>query len=504
MYCSTCGKEVPEDDRFCRGCGAPAGPPVSAPRSPPVPPVVGPLPAAPVGQPLAPPVGEPIPAPPVAPPGGPQTLAPPPAPVGGLAGGAEGLGGPGAPVGPGGKGRRGLWIALAAVAVVVIAAAITVPLVLARGGDNKVTTTATSTAPSTSTTTTESASTTEPETSSTSTSVTTEAGVPGDSAGEWVETDIPGAPGQIMTVSISDEVLLMDVQTDAGLRLYAYRFLSGTMDELPVAVAEVGGRFDVDGFTATWWEGTYDEASSSYTDQHIYAYDVYKGEKTEVAGGGRNVGYPQTNGALVTWTERSRWDPNPEEYTLLSIYGVLPSLGDEPVYKPVELVPSAVAPIMGDATWTYSLGKTFLAWEQGAAVGSLDTGTYVLDLTNLSAAPRSIGTDAWRPSLSLDSLLYWENGLQFLDLKTGEEREIDPKGDFPTAAPTFVAYFRSIESGDGGAYEIVARGLSGGYEQVLSQQQADPPWLSPVIAASGTRVAFVAAGTLHVFEWKGQ
>jgi hypothetical protein len=68
--------------------------------------------------------------------------------------------------------------------------------------------------------------------------------------------------------------------------------------------------------------------------------------------------------------EGGPWDPNPEEYTLLSIYEVLPSLGDGPVYKPVELVPSAVAPIMGDATWTYSLGETFLAWEQGAAAGS--------------------------------------------------------------------------------------------------------------------------------------
>jgi hypothetical protein len=162
-----------------------------------------------------------------------------------------------------------------------------------------------------------------------------------------------------------------------------------------------------------------------------------------------------------------------------------------------------VASILGDSSWTYSLGETFLAWEQAAAVGALDTGTYVLDLSNMPAGPQSIGTEAWRPSIGGDTLVYWENGLKALDLKTGEKREIDPKGDFPAAAPTFAAYFRPIESGDGTTYEIVARGLTGGYEQVLAQQ-ADAPWLSPAIAASGKRVAFVADGTLHVFDWKGR
>ena len=453
-----------------------------------------------MGQPLAPPAGEPVPAPLVAPPTGTRTFAPPAPPGGGFPGPPGASMGPGGPAAPAGKGRRGLWIALGGAAVVVIAVAIAVPLVLARGGDEEVVT-VTSTAPTTSTTT-ESTTTTEPQTSTTSTSVTVAKGPPGDSAGEWVEADIPGAPAQVVALAVSDDVLLMQTQEGSRYRLYAYTFLSDMMVELPVEAAELGG-IDIDDNMAVWWEGTYDEVSNSYTDQHIYSYVVPGGPKTEVIGGGKNVGYPQIAGVWVTWVEGSPWDANPEEYWLVPIYGSLVSAGTGTANEPFELVPSAVAAIMGDATWTYSLGETFLAWEQAAAVGGLDAGTYVLDLITVPAEPRFIGADAWRPSVYIDSLVYWENGLQFLDLKTGESREIDPEGDFATTAFSFAAYFRTVDSGDGSAYEIVARGLTGGYEQVLALQVA-PPWLSPVIAASSTRVAFVADGILHVFEWKGR
>ena len=184
----------------------------------------------------------------------------------------------------------------------------------------------------------------------------------------------------------------------------------------------------------------------------------------------------------------------------MQIYARWP--GSKTADEPVEVVPSAVAPIMGDAAWTYSVEFQYLAWEDAATSGNTG-GTYVLDLMDLSAGPRLISADAWRPSVSGNSLLYWENGLDFLDLKTGEEREIDPDGDYPTAAPTFAAYYRAVESGDGTAYEIVARGLTGGYEQVLAEQ-TDAPWLSPTISAGSKHIAFVADGTLHVFEWQGQ
>ena len=502
---------MPDDVRFCRSCGASVGPPERAPESEPASPGLTPPPAPPVSQSVAPPVGEPLPAPPVAPPVDPRTFAPPAPPVGwlpgdpGSPGGPGGIGGPGGPGAPGAKGRRGLWIALAAVAVVVIAAAITVPLVLARGGNDEVA--VTSTAPTTSTTT-KPVNTTAPTTSSTSTSATTattattEAGRPGDSAGEWVETDIPGAPAQVMAVAVSDDVLLMGAQTDSGYGLYAYTFLTDTMVELPVEGTDLGG-IDIDDDIAAWAEATYDEASSSYIDQHIYTYALPDGPKVDVAGATKSVSYPQRAGMWVTWVEPSTWDANPEEYLRVPIYGSFVSLGSETANDPMQLVPSAVAPVMGDATWTYSLGKTFLAWEQATAVGDLDAGTYVLDLMTVPAEPRLIGKEAWRPSVYLDNLVYMENGLQFLNLATGEKSEIDPKGDFPTTASSFAAYYRAVESGDGSTYEIVARGLTGGYEQVLAQQ-ADAPWLSPPIAASGNHVAFVADGILHVFEWKGQ
>ncbi len=314
--------------------------------------------------------------------------------------------------------------------------------------------------------------------------------------------EVPGAPDGVTSVALSDDVLLMRTDTDSGYGLYAYHFLLDEMVELPID-SPLAGNIDVDGTEAVWWEGTYDEASDSYSDQHIYSYTVPDGPKVEIAGEGRNVGFPQIAGMWITWVEDSPWGPDPENYWLVPIYAEFVSFGAGTENEPMELVPSAVAAVAGDASWTYSLSETFIAWEQAAAVGGLDTGTYVLDLMDLTAEPRLIGSEAWRPSLYLDRLVYWENGLQFLDLKTGEEREIDPEGDFPTAAYSFAAYYRPVETADGTAYEIVARGLTGGYEQVLAQQ-VDVPWLSPSIAAAGRHVAFVADSTLHVFEWEGQ
>ena len=88
------------------------------------------------------------------------------------------------------------------------------------------------------------------------------------------------------------------------------------------------------------------------------------------------------------------------------------------------------------------------------------------------------------------------------DLGSGEITNLDPQGDFASAAPTFAAYFRPRQEGDLTVYEIVARGYTGTYEQTLGTQE-DPPWLSPLISASANHVAFIVAGTVHVFEWQG-
>lgn len=519
MYCTACGEELPDDARYCHNCGTAVNAGVAA------------APAPYGGPPRAVP-GEPL----VAPPsegrsttghesGQPATTSTPlvhpaPGPAAGTplsgvqverrssayvgSGGFGGGGGAGAsnPTGsaPGGKKRGGLFIAIVAVAVIVIAAAIAVPLVLAGESDEEAAASSTS---STGSSIAESTSTAVPTVSNTSVSTTStiSGGPVGDSPGEWVERTIEGAPDEVVTVAISDDVLLMQTRTDNGYALYAYSFLSDSITGLPVEATDVGS-IDIYDNVAVWWEGTYDEASGFYVDQHICSFSIPDGPRVEVAGEGRNVGYPQVAGMWITWTEGAPWEVNPEEYWRMPIYGsLLP--GEDTASEPVELVSSALAFVMGDSSWTYSLGETFLAWEQAAAVGGLDTGTYVVDLTNPGVEPRSIGLDAWRPSISLNRLVYWQNGLRVVDLESGETRDVDPNGDFATAAPTYAVYYRPVQTDDSAVYEIVARGFSGTYEQALVQQ-ADAPWLSPVIAASSSRVAFVADGVLHVFEWKSR
>ncbi len=390
---------------------------------------------------------------------------------------------------------------IAAVAVVVIALAVTVPLVLARGSGEQVT--VTSVAPTSTTTVSEVTSTLEATTSSssTTTSTTVAAGFPGDSTGQWVEMDIPGVPSQVVAVAVSDDGLVMQTQSGDTLKLYAHSFVSGNTLELPVGMGDVGW-IDIDRNTAVWWEGTYDDATGSYADQHIYSYAFPDGPRVEVAGGGKNVGYPQIAGIWVTWVESSPWDVNPDEFWRMPIFGAFVSVDAGSANEPQQLAPSAIASIMGDASWSYSLGETYLAWEQAAAVGSLDTGSYVIDLMNPASEPVSLGVNAWRPSISGSNIVYWDNGIKLLNLDSGDTQDIDTDGDFPTAAPTFVTYFRPVQNGDSTKYEIVARGFNDGHEQVLAQQN-DPPWLSQPISACGQHVAFVANEALHVFEWKG-
>jgi hypothetical protein len=400
-----------------------------------------------------------------------------------------------------------MWIAIAVLAVVVIAVAVAVPLVIARGGDTTESTTTSVAASSTTTiTVVETTSTTEPATSTTSSPTSTTAvtppGDPGDSAGEWVGMKIPAVPGAPTEVAVSDSFLLIATRTNEASRLYGYDLATGDLIELPVDGSEAGG-VDIDGSTAVWWEGSYDDANNVFTEQHIYSYEMPDGPRVEIAGSGQNVYYPQTAGLWVTWIDEGPWEENPEEYWQTPIYGSLLPGPDGIASDPIELAPYAVASIMGDAVWAYSLGERYLAWEQAATNGGLEPGTYVLDLSDITAQPGLLGSGAWRPSIAGDIVVYWENGLRAFDLASADQWDIDPRGDFPTAGPTFAAYFRPIGGTDGSTYEIVAQGFKGNHEQVLTRQ-ADPPWLSPFIAASASHVAFVSDGGLQVFEWKGQ
>jgi hypothetical protein len=88
------------------------------------------------------------------------------------------------------------------------------------------------------------------------------------------------------------------------------------------------------------------------------------------------------------------------------------------------------------------------------------------------------------------------------DLVSQRVWEVDPLGDFPAAAATFTAYYRTVETPDELSWKIVARGYSGTYEQVLAETSLDPYFSAP-IAASGARVAFLLDGAVHLFEWRG-
>ncbi len=485
MFCSACGKQIRDDAHFCAECGAPvAQHGTSVPETHPiVPPPTEPLPQ--------PTHTAPSPQPPSSP-REPYSPAPPP--------GRGSYGVP--PVSPGKKNRTGLWIGIAAAAVIIIAAAIIVPLV-ALGDDDESTettepaqTTSTSIVETTSTTPASSESST---TSSASTTVPTP-GSPGDSSGDWAEVEIPGIPAGSLVASVSEQAMLIESDPDNQRALYAYLFDSGTIVELPIEAQEFYGA-DLDGLLAVWWEGTYDQPAGEYSDEHIYAFRLPDGPKVEVAGAGRAMSYSQVAGGWITWVEGDPWVENPDEYYLLKIFGVQVDSNGRPLGDPIELVSSATAFALGDAVWTYSLSDAHLAWEQAASVDLFEPGTYIMDLA--SRQPLVVGQEAWRPSVASGQVAYYENGLKVADISTGNVREIDPSGDFPAAAPSYAAYFRSVQTGDESAWEIVARGYDGNHEQVLGRQYY-PPWLSPLIGVSGNRVAFTADGVTHLFEWQSR
>jgi hypothetical protein len=272
-----------------------------------------------------------------------------------------------------------------------------------------------------------------------------------------VEVPVPGAPADAHAVSVSDEALLIAAREGSGATLWAYLFDRDELIELPVTGTDVF-QPDIDGTLA----------------------------------------YPQVAGSWISWTEGSPSTDLPDEYWRMPILGVKVDSQGAPQGAPVELMPSAIAAVAGDSFFDYSLSGTHLAWEQGRAAGDLALGTHVMDLDGLQ--PFSLGRGAWRPSIGGGTLVYYENGLKARDLESGQVREIDAQGDYASAASSFAAYFRAT---DGGGYELVARGLTGGYEQVLGSA-AEPPWLSPDIAASAHHVAFIAQGAVKLFEWQGR
>lgn len=553
MFCRMCGAELPEGAGFCGNCGAPVAKPVDVPAGGPAP-VYGedqptmvrpPADAADQATVVRPPAETGDQPTVVRPPGttlppaitSPSAVAPPapagpaygtPAPTPYQAGPApspshaQGPAGPYGPYGPGGAGgyapqpapygppprkksRLNLWLALAATAVIVIAAALIAVWLLVWHEDETTTTTSTIAQVSTSTTTapptstTSSAGSTTTSTAASTTTMTLPAGAPGDSSGKWVEVEILGLPANGYAVAVSEEALLIDTQIDEETyKLYAYMLDSRQLIELPVDGPDFFGE-DIDGTMAVWWEGAYDEATGSYSDEYIYAYPLPNGPKVKVAGGDRSVYYPQIAGDWVTWVQEKPWEENPEEYWFSQIYGVKIGSAGIPQNDPVLLVPAATGYAQGDSTWVYSLSDTHLVWENATTVQTYKPGIYAMDLGSLQ--PKLLGSEIWRPSVANDKVVYTGNGLTLADLGGGRTTAIDASGDFATAAPTYAVYFRSVERDDTTRYDIVARGYTGGHEQTLGTTE-EPPWFAPFLAASAEHVAFIVDGTVHLFEWR--
>jgi hypothetical protein len=455
MFCSACGNQIPDDSLFCGNCGAPANP----------------ASAAPTGQTPSGPAGGGISTPPRAqyvPPRGPF---PPP------------------PVRPD---RTTLWIALSAAVIILAAAGIAIPLLVRANGDDTSSTTGSvttaTTVVSSTTVSSEPSSSTESVTSS-ETTATTAAG--GD---EWVEAEIPDGPWTADEVAVSDEAVLLRTSTGTEARLTAVMLDSGDVIELTVAEAMWG--MDIDGDVAVWWEGAaFDDITSMWTEQHIYSFHLPDGPRTEItAGGAVNIGSPQVALPYVTWVERKPWADNPDEYEAERILMTNVNDSGVPTGSATEMVPLALAFIMGDSGWYYSLSRTCLAWENGDAAAGYDTGISATEIDTDSHG--SIGPDSWQPSLWQHTLVYYDDGLKITDLSAGGTHDFAPDGNYPAAGPDFAAYYRMVDGGT----EIVVRAYDGSYEQVLGTSP-DPPWFCPPISVSSGYIAFTIGTEVHLFRW---
>ena len=204
---------------------------------------------------------------------------------------------------------------------------------------------------------------------------------------------------------------------------------------------------------------------------------------------------------MITWGEGKPWAGQPDEYWEWKIRGRAVDEHGQPTGAASTLVESATAATTGDSTWSYDLSDGFLTWEQQAASGGVDVGSYAMDLGEMQ--PWLIGPEVWRPSLYKNRLVFTQDGVEYADFASASVQQMDPAGDFATVGPTYAAYFRGVPSGDGTAWAVVARGYKGLYQQVLLGDAGSPPWLSAPIATSATHIAFTANDALHLFTWQG-
>jgi hypothetical protein len=326
-----------------------------------------------------------------------------------------------------------------------------------------------------------------------SATTTTTPPLPGDSAGRWTPTRVADQLQQGWGASVSDKALVVQIQD----RMTAYLFDEARTVHQPIKADSVS-QMDSDGRLLVWSEHNYN-GGNEVTDGHIYACLLPDGPKLEIAAGS-NVGGPQVAGSWVTWIETKPWALNPEEYVDVSILGVRVDKQGHLSGPPLVLVPSAVATTLGDTVWTYSLSPTHLAWEQHTSAGPFEAGSYVMDLTTLR--PHLIDREAYQPSVAAEHVAFVRSGVEIMNIRTEERKQIDPQGMFPAVAPTFVAYFRPVDTGDVSDWEVVAKGLTGTHEQVLIERTGTPPWFLQAISVSSSRIALVVDDSVYAFEWQ--
>jgi len=314
-----------------------------------------------------------------------------------------------------------------------------------------------------------------------------------------VESKVPGQLYGVYDLAVSDQAVAYVKYTGGRPRLFAYLFASDQTVEVPVTAdsAAVGG-LDLEGLLLVWQEIKLGPASE-VAEARIYSRRLPDGSKTMLVSD-PTCGMPRVAGTVVTWTYTGPWPPNPEELALIRIEAAAVDEAGEPTGAAAELVDGALAYSMGDSVWSYSLSSTHVSWETHEAIGTFDPGTYVMDFETMQ--PTIVSPEAFAGSLGGNTLVYQEAGqIKLLDLSDGQTGLLDTQGTFPSAAPTYAAYFRSTRDSD---WQVVARGLTGAYEQVLAASTGEPPWFLPPISVSPHRLAFVVGDRARVFVWQAE
>ena len=334
--------------------------------------------------------------------------------------------------------------------------------------------------------------TTEPPAVTTPSTETTEPG-----PGQWVETGVPQPTGESYYVAVSDDFLV--ISADSGLYAYSLTQESELL-KLDTGGTDAGSP-TLDGSLLAWWEGSYDETSGSFVEQAIYATRLPAGGKVEAVPFVRAPSYPQLSDGYLTWVEASpESGAQDSEVWQYSIYGVPVDAAGAPRGEPDLLTSAPRAYVIGDSSWTYGLSSPYLTWEQHQDAEGLGAGVQLMDLR--SGETRQLApSGGGRPSISGSVVAFYFEGLQALDLEQNQQSTIDASGDWAVVAPGFVVYLRAIEGGTPG-WDIVARSFTTGAEQVIGTQTT-PPWLSAPLAASSRHIAFVDdSGTARLFEWQ--